>query len=89
MQAECTSRQLEFERIGGREVVDCFDGRRMTSDGGALLLRAADRLFEVKKMAAAVPRVNAPKTPQKSLAESLSGNPDVSGPLSFVLRIQV
>ena len=47
MQTECTSKQLSFERFGHREVAGCFDGGWMTSDGGALLLREADRLFDV------------------------------------------
>ena len=47
MQTECTSKQLSFERFGRREVAGCFDGGWMTSDGGALLLREADRLFDV------------------------------------------
>ena len=47
MQTECTPQQLEFEALGRRRVVGAFDGGRMTSDGGALLLREADRLFDV------------------------------------------
>ncbi len=47
MQTECTPKQLEFEALGRRRVVGAFDGGRMTSDGGALLLREADRLFDV------------------------------------------
>ncbi len=47
MQTECTPQQLEFEAPGRRRVVGAFDGGRMTSDGGALLLREADRLFDV------------------------------------------
>ncbi len=47
MQTECTSPQLEFESLGKRQVVGKFDGGRMTSDAGALLLREADRLFDV------------------------------------------
>ena len=47
MQTECTSAELEFEGLGRRRVVGRFDGGRMTSDGGALLLREADRVFNV------------------------------------------
>ncbi len=47
MQTECTPEKLEFEVLGRRRVTGAFDGGRMTSDGGALLLREADRLFEV------------------------------------------
>ena len=47
MQTECISQQLEFEALGKRQVIGKFDGGRMTSDAGALLLREADRLFDV------------------------------------------
>ena len=47
MQTECTSKQLSFEHFGRREVAGRFDGGWMTSDGGVLLLREADRLFDV------------------------------------------
>lgn len=47
MQTECTSTELEFEGLGRRRVVGRFDGGRMTSDGGAMLLREADRVFNV------------------------------------------
>ncbi len=47
MQTECPSPQLEFEALGRRQVVGKFDGGRMTSDAGALLLREADRLYDV------------------------------------------
>ena len=45
MATQCTARQLEFEGLGRRRIVARFDGGRMTSDGRALLLREADRLF--------------------------------------------
>ena len=40
---ECSLEQLEFQGMGGRRVVGRFDGGRMSSDGGAMLLREADR----------------------------------------------
>ncbi len=40
-----TPRQLEFEGLARRRIVAGFDGGRMTPDGGALLLREADHLF--------------------------------------------
>ena len=46
MQTGCASPQRVFEGLGKRQVVGKFDGGRMTSDGGALLLRKADRLFD-------------------------------------------
>ena len=43
MTTECSSAQLEFHALGSREVVGRFDGGRLTSDGGGLLLREVDQ----------------------------------------------
>ncbi len=43
MQTECIPDQFEFEGFERRRVIAAFDGGRMTSDAGALLLRRADR----------------------------------------------
>ena len=43
MQTECITDQFEFEGFERRRVIAAFDGGRMTSDAGALLLRQADR----------------------------------------------
>ena len=43
MQAECNAELFEFAPVGRREVVANFDGGAITSDAGALLLRATDR----------------------------------------------
>jgi hypothetical protein len=43
MQTECTPKQLEFQGFGRRQVVARFDGGSLSSDGGGLLLREADR----------------------------------------------
>ena len=43
MSTQCTPRQLEFHGFGRREVVARFDGGRLTSDGGGILLREVDR----------------------------------------------
>ena len=40
---ECTQSQFPFEAHFSRQVVGRFDGSRLTTDGGALLLRQADR----------------------------------------------
>ena len=45
MQPECIPTQLTFEALGGRQVVGRFDGGRLTTDGGVLLLREVDRRF--------------------------------------------
>ena len=42
MTTECIPCQLEFHALGTREVVGRFDGGRITSDGGGLLLREVD-----------------------------------------------
>jgi len=42
MNTECNPTQLEFHALGNRDVVARFDGGRITSDGGGLLLREVD-----------------------------------------------
>jgi hypothetical protein len=43
MRTECTPEQLDFHALGRREIIGRFDGGRITSDGGGLLLREVDR----------------------------------------------
>jgi hypothetical protein len=43
MQTECSADLFGFARVEGRSVVAGFDGGRITSDAGGLLLGAADR----------------------------------------------
>ena len=43
MQTECSADLFGFAPVDGRAVVASFDGGRVTSDAGALLLRATDR----------------------------------------------
>ena len=43
MNTECKPEQLEFQSLGRREVTGRFDGGRITSDGGGLLLREVDQ----------------------------------------------
>ena len=43
MQTECSADLFGFTPVEGRTVVAAFDGGKMTSDAGALLLGAADR----------------------------------------------
>jgi Transposase DDE domain group 1 len=40
---ECTQSGFGFEACGKREIVACFDGGRISSDGGVLLLRQVDK----------------------------------------------
>ena len=44
VRTECNPNLFEFARVEGRSVVAAFDGGRITSDAGALLLGAADRV---------------------------------------------
>jgi len=47
MPAECNADLFGFARVEGRDVVASFDGGRMTSDAGAVLLAATDRVVRV------------------------------------------
>ena len=53
LNTECTQSEFEFEKHFSRSVVARFDGGTMTSDGGALLLRRADRRLNLLGRAAA------------------------------------
>jgi hypothetical protein len=45
MPTECNPAVFEFPRLEGRAVVASFNGGRITSDAGALLLGATDRVL--------------------------------------------
>ena len=47
MAAKCSSVCVPLERLGRRAVVGKFDGGRMSSDAGAVLLRSANTVFNV------------------------------------------
>src|SRR3954453_18247968 len=53
MTTECNSAYLDFPMLGSREVLAGFDGGDISSDGGALLLREAERLTGVIRQFAA------------------------------------
>jgi len=53
MPTECSPTLFEFARVEGRAVVASFDGGRITSDAGALLLGAADRVIGLTRRLAA------------------------------------
>jgi hypothetical protein len=53
MPPECNPSLFEFARVEGRAVVASFDGGRITSDAGALLLGAADRVIGLTRRLAA------------------------------------
>ena len=44
MATKCNQLRFDFHSLGSREVVARFDGGRITSDGGGLLLRETERL---------------------------------------------
>ena len=50
---ECIQSEFEFEGHFSRSVIARFDGGTMSSDGGALLLRRADRRLNLLPRAAA------------------------------------
>jgi hypothetical protein len=47
MQTECSADLFGFAPVEGRSVVSAFDGGKMTSDAGALLLGATDRAIRL------------------------------------------
>ena len=47
MTTQCTATQLEFQPFGRRQVTGRFDGGRLTSDAGGLLLREVDERLDV------------------------------------------
>jgi hypothetical protein len=53
MGTDCSAAQLIFEGFAGRQVVGAFDGGEVTSNGGAALLREADRAIGLTAKAAA------------------------------------
>lgn len=42
---QCTTSTFAFQNLGNREVVGVFDGGKVTSDGGGLLLREVEDKF--------------------------------------------
>jgi len=53
VQTQCTQLSFEFHQVGGLKIVARFDGGRVTSDGGAILLREIEERFGfVRKFAA-------------------------------------
>ena len=53
METQCNQRTFGFQQVGGREIVARFDGGRVTSDGGGILLREIEERFRfVERFAA-------------------------------------
>ena len=53
MDTECNQQSFGFHPLGRREIVARFDGGRITSDGGALLLRETERITAIIRQFAA------------------------------------
>jgi Transposase DDE domain group 1 len=53
MQTECNPNLFDFARVENRTIVASFDGGRITSDAGALLLGAANRVLGLTRRFAA------------------------------------
>ena len=49
MNTQCTGEQLEFHALGRRAVIGKFDGGRITSDGGGVLLREVEQRLHILK----------------------------------------
>jgi hypothetical protein len=49
MKTECTAGQLEFHGLGRRTVVGEFDGGKISSDSGGLLLREVEQRTHILK----------------------------------------
>lgn len=43
MKTECNTKQLEFHGLGKREVIGRFDGGKISTDGGGILLREVEK----------------------------------------------
>lgn len=49
MSTECNPKQLELQRLGSRQVVGRFDGGRISSDSGGVLLRELEQRTHILK----------------------------------------
>ena len=49
MKSECTKKQFDFDGLGKREVVGKFDGGKISSDGGGILLREVEKRTVILK----------------------------------------
>ncbi len=70
---ECTQTTFPFEAHFSRQVVAQFDGARMSTEGGALLLRAVDRRIRLlKRVAACFRDARDPERIEHALSELLA-----------------
>jgi hypothetical protein len=64
---ECNRKSLSFSSLGRRRIIADFDGGRLTSDAGALLLREVDRRVGLTE--ALANRIADPRDPAKTTHE--------------------
>ena len=75
MPTQCSAEQFGFGTAEGRAVVAAFDGGRVTSDAGALLLGATDRALRsgeaVCRVLSGSPLSRPPRTPDRDAGRLL------------------
>ena len=72
METHCNQRTFGFQEVGRREIVARFDGGRVTSDAGGLLLREVDERFGfVEQFAACFTDYRDPERIEHSVTELL------------------
>lgn len=72
MQTQCTQRSFGFQQLGGREIVARFNGGRVSSDGGGILLRETDERFRlIEKFASCFKDYRAPELIEHPLVDLL------------------
>ena len=49
METQCIQKQMVFQQLGRREVIGRFDGGKISSDAGGLMLREVERRCEILK----------------------------------------
>src|SRR3989338_10124368 len=49
MKTQCTTEQMEFHHLGRRAVIGRFDGGKISSDGGGVLLREVEKRTQILK----------------------------------------
>jgi hypothetical protein len=79
MQTECSANLFGFARVEGRAVVAGFDGGKITSDAGALLLGATDRAIRlVDRFAECFVDSRAPLAGKSTLNRLERGGPELT-----------
>jgi hypothetical protein len=72
VETQCTQRAFGFQQVGGREIVARFNGGRVTSDAGGMLLREVeDRFRFVEKFATCFTDHRDPECIEHSLVDLL------------------